>query len=100
MSDTVGSLVDKLITVDMKMWHNQESLYEIRNMNFEQFKAKYLSEKESQIKLFELLKKLFDLNVQRSNLIDEIDERILNIIADYNSKKPLDSFVQKKHKTY
>ena len=30
MADTLGSLVDKLCTVDLKMWNNQEFLYKIR----------------------------------------------------------------------
>ena len=31
MADTLGSLIDKMITVDLKMWNNQELLYKIRN---------------------------------------------------------------------
>jgi len=38
MSDTLGSLVDKLTTVDLKMWNNQELLYEIRRMSFDEYK--------------------------------------------------------------
>ena len=41
MSDTFGSLIDKLFTVDMKMWNNQEFLYEIRKMSFDEYKQKY-----------------------------------------------------------
>ncbi len=32
MADTLGTLVDKLTTVDLKMWNNQELLYEIRSI--------------------------------------------------------------------
>ena len=32
MADTVGGLIDKLITIDMKMWTNQEFLYKIRKI--------------------------------------------------------------------
>ena len=41
MADTLGSLVDKLTTIDLKMWNNQEMLYEIRRMTFEEYKIKY-----------------------------------------------------------
>ena len=30
--DTLGGIIDKLFTVDMKMWNNQEILYKIRRM--------------------------------------------------------------------
>jgi hypothetical protein len=43
MADTLGSLIDKMITVDMKMWHNQELLYKIRRMTFEEYKLEYFS---------------------------------------------------------
>ena len=29
MADTLGTIIDKLTTVDLKMWNNQELLYEI-----------------------------------------------------------------------
>ena len=35
MADTLGGLIDKLITIDMKMWTNQEFLYEVRRISFE-----------------------------------------------------------------
>ena len=44
MSDTFGSLIDKLFTVDMKMWNNQDVLYEIRNMTFDEYKEKYFED--------------------------------------------------------
>ena len=46
MADTLGGLVDKLITVDMKMWNNQEILYEIRRMTFDEYKEKYFSSED------------------------------------------------------
>lgn len=42
--DSLGSIIDKLITVDMKMWNNQELLYEIRRMSFEDFEKKYFND--------------------------------------------------------
>lgn len=99
MSDTVGSLIDKLITVDMKMWSNQEILFKIRHMSFEEFKQE-ISE-ENMLKLhFEKLKKCCDLNVQRNQIIDEIDELILKIISLNAKDLENGNFIQKKHKTY
>ena len=102
MADTLGGLIDKLFTVDMKMWDNQEFLYEIRRMNFKEFKDKYFSQTEGAEVLWSSLKKACDLNVQRNSLIDEIDEKIITMIKLFNSGDELDngSFVQRKHKTY
>lgn len=101
MADTLGSIVDKLITIDMKMWNNQELLYDIRRMDFDQFKDKYFSDEGAEI-LWESLKKSCDLNVQRNQLIDEIDEKIIDIVNERLSGKELDNgkFLQRKHKTY
>jgi hypothetical protein len=102
MADTLGSLVDKLTTIDLKMWNNQEMLYEIRRMTFEEYKAKYFDTEEGAKKLWECLKKACDLNVQRNQLIDEVDEKVVEIIKDAVSGSDLDSgkFIQRKHKTY
>lgn len=102
MADTLGSLIDKLTTVDLKMWNNQEFLYEIRRMTFDEYKAKYFESEDGAEKLWSYLKKACDLNVQRNQLIDEVDEKIVEIIRDAVSGKDLDSgkFIQRKHKTY
>jgi hypothetical protein len=102
MADTLGSLVDKLTTIDLKMWNNQEMLYEIRRMTFEEYKAKYFDTEEGAQKLWECLKKACDLNVQRNQLIDEVDEKVVEIIRDAVSGSDLDTgkFIQRKHKTY
>lgn len=102
MSDTLGGLVDKLITIDMKMWNNQELLYEIRRMTFDEYKNKYFTSEKGAEELWEGLKKACDLNVQRNQLIDEIDEKIIEMIAVSNKDQNLDSgkFIQRKHKTY
>jgi hypothetical protein len=102
MADTLGSLVDKLTTIDLKMWNNQEMLYEIRRMTFEEYKAKYFDTEEGAQKLWQCLKKACDLNVQRNQLIDEVDEKVVEIIKDAISGNDLDSgkFIQRKHKTY
>jgi hypothetical protein len=102
MADTFGGLVDKLITVDMKMWNNQELLYDIRRMTFEEYKQKYFDTEEGAMNLWECLKKACDLNVQRNQLIDEIDIKVIEMISAANSGEDLDSgkYVQRKHKTY
>jgi hypothetical protein len=102
MADTLGSLVDKLTTIDLKMWNNQELLYEIRRMTFEEYKAKYFNDENGAQKLWECLKRACDLNIQRNQLIDEVDEKIVGIIQDAISGQDLDSgkHIQRKHKTY
>jgi|TARA_R110000772_G_scaffold241849_1_gene354203 hypothetical protein len=102
MADTLGSIIDKLITVDMKMWNNQEFLYEVRKSSFDEFKEKYTSTEEKQQDLFTSIKKCCDLNAQRNVLIDEVDEKIVKIIKDAISGKDIDleGYIQKKHKTY
>jgi hypothetical protein len=102
MADTLGSLIDKLITADMKMWDNQELLYEIRRMTFEEYKEKYFASEEGAENLWKYLKKACDLNVQRNQLIDEIDTKVVEIVEAANSGEELDAgkFIQRKHKTY
>lgn len=102
MADTLGSLIDKLITIDMKMWNNQELLYQIRKMDFNEYEQKYFLDKEGAKNLWECLKKACDLNIQRNQLIDEVDEKIVEIIKDAISGEDLDSgkHIQRKHKTY
>lgn len=93
--DTLGGLIDKLVTVDLKMWNNQELLYSIRRMTFEQFESQFATA-ESRLALWETLKKACDLNVQRNVLIDEIDERITSLTGAPDDGRN----VQRKHKTY
>jgi len=102
MADTLGSLIDKLTTVDLKMWNNQELLYEIRRMTFEEYKSKYFDSEEGAQNLWNCLKKACDLNVQRNQLIDEVDEKVIEIISAATSGEELDSgkFIQRSHKTY
>lgn len=102
MADTLGGLIDKLITVDMKMWNNQEILYEIRRMTFDEYKNKYFSSEEGAEELWKCLKKACDLNVQRNELMDEVDEKIVSLVKEYLSGVDLDNGknIQRKHKTY
>jgi hypothetical protein len=102
MSDTLGGLIDKLITIDMKMWNNQELLYEIRRMTFEEYKAKYFDSEDGAVKLWECIRKACDLNVQRNQLIDEVDQKIVETVKAAQAGEDLDDgkFIQRKHKTY
>ena len=107
--ETHGSIVDKLITVDLKMWNNQEALYEIRRMSYDEFKAKYNGTEE----LYNILKKACDLNVQRNNLINEMDEKTLEMLRVFALLMGIDNgkvnniiaqmsntYSIKQHKTY
>ena len=102
MADTLGGLIDKLCTVDLKMFDNQEILYEIRRMTFDEYKEKYFSSEDGAKELWVCLKKVCDLNVQRNQLIDEVDEKVIEIVEAKVNGEELDDgkFVQRKHKTY
>lgn len=102
MADTLGNIIDKLVTVDMKMWDNQELLYEIRRMTFEEYKQKYFESENGAHLLWSILKKATDLNVQRNQLINEVDEKLIQIIKSGLSGQDLDNgiFLQRSHKTY
>ena len=102
MADTIGSLIDKLFTADMKMWNNQEVLYEIRRMSLDEVRVQYLSADSGCVHLFECLKRCCDLNVQRNQLIDEIDQRVVSLIEEKVDGQDLDDGknIQRKFKTY
>lgn len=102
MADTLGGLIDKLFTINTKMWFNQDLLYEMRRMTFDEFKEKYWSNEDGANQLWSILKKACDLNIQRNQIIDEVDEKVIEIIADGVAGKDLDNgkFVQRKHKNY
>lgn len=89
--ETIGSLIDKLVTVDMKMFYNQEFIYEIRKMSQEEFMNKYYGKEQNLLDLYESLQKACDLNVQRNDLIYEIDKHFNELKENY-AKNP--------HKTY
>lgn len=91
--ETVGSIIDRLITIDMKMWYAQEDLYEIRHMSFEEFSDKYKN-RFGMEHLWKAFQKGMDLNLQRNDLIDEIDVEISRQIEQGKGN------VQRKHKTY
>lgn len=97
--NTIGGLIDSLCTVDLKMFNVQEKLYSIRNMTFEEFKE-YYSNETNLLLLYNIFKKSFDLNNQRSQLIDEIDELMIRMIEAGADNQNMDKFIQRKHKTY
>lgn len=97
--DTIGSLVDKLATVNNKMFFNQEFLYEIRRMSYDEFIRKYKTE-ESCRDLFDKLKKVVDLNLQRQSLILEHDKLLVDMIVDLiNNPDNKDKYIIDQHKT-
>jgi RNAse (barnase) inhibitor barstar len=102
MADTMGGLIDKMITIDLKMWNNQELLYEIRKMTFEEYKEKYFDTIDGAKILWDIFKKSTDLNVQRNQLIDEFDERLIDLLKRAINGEELDDGknIQRKHKTY
>ena len=99
MSDTIGSLVDKLATVNLKMFNCQEFLYDIRKMTFEEFKEIYTRE-DNLLELYDIFKKACDLNFQRNQLIDEIDKSLIELVKAAVDGIDLSNYVQLKHKTY
>lgn len=101
MADTIGSLIDKLATVNQKMFLAQEELYVVRKMTLEEFKAAYGTE-EGMEKLFNAFKKSMDLNVQRQAMILEVDKKIAEVVSAAVKGDDLDNgtFIQNQHKTY
>lgn len=102
MADTLGSMIDKICTINQKMFMAQEELYVIRRMTFDEFKEAYGSSDEGLEKLYNCFKKSCDLNVQRQNLISEFDEKAIEIMKSAANGDDLDDgkFVQRQHKTY
>lgn len=100
MTDTIGSIVDKLATVNNKMFFNQEFLYEIRRMAFHEFSAKYVNNPEGLKDLYEKLCKVVDLNLQRQSLILEHDKMLVQLVLDLiENKNNADTYIVDQHKT-
>lgn len=92
--DTMGQLVDKLSIVNNKMWYNQEIVYAIRRMSTDEFVKKWGNDLAN---LHTVIKRCADLNVQRTRLMDEIDQKL---IAAVSGKLAADQLQAKQHKTY
>lgn len=99
--ETLGQLTDRLDTINLKMWWAQENLYQVRHMTFEEFKAEFGTE-EGLEKIWDYFKKATDLNIQRNNLIDDIDKFIGNLVTVLRPDlDPVElGLVQSKHKSY
>jgi len=98
---TLGSLVDQLGVVNLKMWNAQEFLYKIKDMTLEEFKERY-SQEENLEELYTVFQKSCDLNLQRNNIIDEIDAFVLQLVTILDHERVVDTtkLMQRKHKTY
>ena len=68
--DTVGSLYDKLAIVTTRMWHAQDDLYRFRRMSAGEWKEEFGEDPD---KVRAVLVRACELNLQRNQLIDEID---------------------------
>lgn len=97
--DTLGSLIDKLCTVDLKMFNAQEGLYKIRHMTFGEFQI-YIQNITNMEEIYNTFKNACDLNYLRSGLISEIDTLIITIIEDALEGKDLSKYIVLAHKTY
>ncbi len=100
MADTLGGVIDKLCTADLKM-SNQRVISEVGGMSFEDFKAKYCNE-DGFKQIWKELNNCSDLDAQKSKLINEIDEKITEMIETAKSGENLDNgkYLQRSHKTY
>lgn len=68
LADTLGSLVDKLSIVNIKVWHCMDWVYESVKMTPEEFAEQGHDEIHGK------LKKLAATNLERNRLMTEIDE--------------------------
>lgn len=95
--ETPGSLIDKLCTVNNKMFVNQEFIYEVRKMTYDEFREAYdMPDTEKARKLYDSLHKCCDLNVQRNKLIHELDKKLEELFVP----KPEAVIAIDPHKTY
>lgn len=94
VADTVGQLVDKLSIVNNKMWYSQDIVYAIRRMSTEEFVKHWSQDLDG---LHKLIKRCTDLNVQRTRIMDEIDQRLTDAIT---GKLSPDKLQAKQHKMY
>lgn len=93
--DTFGSLVDKLSIVTTRMWHAQDDLYRFRRMTDEEWEAEF---GDDPMKVRKILTRACELNLQRNQLIDEIDK--LNVEQLSMSDEDKEKLYQPKHKMY
>ena len=83
---TLGSLVDKLAIVNIKLWHVQEDVYRYSKMSSAEYEG--LASDESHT----TWQKLAQLNLERSGLIRELDEAFAGAIT--SGVVPIDARVK------
>jgi hypothetical protein len=83
--NTLGFMVDKICSINNKMFMAQEELYVVRRMSFDDFKNTYGSTEEGLKRLYDCFKKSCDLNVLRQNSISEFDESLVNTVQKVTS---------------
>ena len=101
MADTLGGLIDKLITVNLKIKHNQELFRSVRKLSFDEFYKQHINNNGA-IKIWNEIQKQLNLEDQKLQLILEIEKIITNMINEHKAGKTLynGKFIQIKHKTY
>lgn len=67
MSETLGGLIDQLITNNMKLWKTQDDVYRYERMSETEFQQVPHGE------LHRLLKRLSQINLERNRLMCMID---------------------------
>jgi hypothetical protein len=86
----------------MKLWNRQDFVYKIRKMSWEDFRTTCLYTEGFLKEFYDSLQNATDLNLQRNQLIQEIDETLVNMINKAMEGKELDDgqSIQRHHKTY
>jgi hypothetical protein len=71
-------------------------------MSFDEYKEKYFESEDGAKNLWSILKKATDLNVQRNQLINEVDQKIIEMFESFKNGENLDNgkYLQRSHKTY
>jgi len=102
MSDTIGSLIDKLCTASHKMYDAQSELYVVRKMSFEEFKEQFGADDDKLKVLYDYFHRATNLNLQRQAMILEVDKKIVELVVASTKGDNLDNgvFIQDQHKTY
>ena len=70
MSDSLGSLVDKLTIVNLKLWFTQQNLIDWSKISEEEFHALGYD------KMRKVTMDLYNLNMERNDLVREIDSTL------------------------
>lgn len=93
--DTIGSLYDKLAIVTTRMWHAQDDLYRFRRMSADEWKEEFVEDPD---RVRVILVRACELNLQRNNLIDEIDHLLAQMFEMSSEERK--KYYQPKHKMY